>query len=53
LRDRVQRATQALADVFADRIALHPADWHMLQPLWLADLDQDRLQASVPVPDQA
>jgi KDO2-lipid IV(A) lauroyltransferase len=53
LRDRVQRATQALADVFADRIALHPADWHMLQPLWLADLDQDRLQASVPVADQA
>jgi KDO2-lipid IV(A) lauroyltransferase len=49
LRDRVQRATQALADVFAERIALHPADWHMLQPLWLADLDQSRLQASEPV----
>jgi KDO2-lipid IV(A) lauroyltransferase len=51
LRDRVQRATQALADVFAERIARHPADWHMLQPLWLADLDQDRLQAAEPVGD--
>lgn len=49
LRDRVQRGTQALADVFAQRIALHPADWHMLQPLWLDDLDQDRLQAVEPV----
>ncbi|HJQ00832.1 MAG TPA: phosphatidylinositol mannoside acyltransferase [Jatrophihabitans sp.] len=51
LRERVQRATQALADVFAERIALHPADWHMLQPLWLADLDQDRLRAVEPVAD--
>ena len=53
LRDRVQRATQALADVFAQRIALHPADWHMLQPLWLDDLDQDRLQAVEPVTEPA
>jgi len=30
--------TQALADVFAHNIAEHPADWHMLQPQWLADL---------------
>ncbi|AHH95818.1 phosphatidylinositol mannoside acyltransferase [Kutzneria viridogrisea] len=30
-------ATQALADVFAADIAAHPADWHMLQRLWLAD----------------
>lgn len=44
LRDRVQRATQQLADVFAERIAAHPADWHMLQKLWLADLDPARLQ---------
>jgi KDO2-lipid IV(A) lauroyltransferase len=44
LRDRVQRATQRLADVFAERIAAHPADWHMLQKLWLADLDPARLQ---------
>ncbi|MGI5424601.1 phosphatidylinositol mannoside acyltransferase [Streptomyces sp. CA-179760] len=31
--------TQALADVFASGIADHPEDWHMLQRLWLADLD--------------
>ncbi len=34
--------TQALADVFARNIADHPADWHMLQPQWLADLSQER-----------
>jgi KDO2-lipid IV(A) lauroyltransferase len=38
LRARVGAATQALADIFARNIAAHPADWHMLQPLWLADL---------------
>ncbi|MFD8675157.1 phosphatidylinositol mannoside acyltransferase [Streptomyces seoulensis] len=31
--------TQALADTFASGIAEHPEDWHMLQRLWLADLD--------------
>ena len=44
LRDRVVAATQTLADRFADGIAAHPSDWHMLQPLWLADLDPDRLR---------
>ncbi|MDX3381666.1 phosphatidylinositol mannoside acyltransferase [Streptomyces niveiscabiei] len=33
---------QALADVFASGIADHPEDWHMLQRLWLADLDPAR-----------
>ena len=46
LRDKVNRATQRVADVFAERIAAHPADWHMLQKLWLADLDQSRLAAT-------
>jgi lauroyl/myristoyl acyltransferase len=46
LREQVQRGTQALASVFAERIAQYPADWHMLQPLWLADLDQSRLKAT-------
>ncbi|MEV7992687.1 phosphatidylinositol mannoside acyltransferase [Streptomyces sp. NPDC086077] len=31
--------TQALADAFASGIAEHPEDWHMLQRLWLRDLD--------------
>ncbi|MEW1904779.1 phosphatidylinositol mannoside acyltransferase [Streptomyces sp. NPDC086147] len=32
--------TQALADAFAEGIADHPEDWHMLQRLWLADLEE-------------
>jgi KDO2-lipid IV(A) lauroyltransferase len=38
----VGAVTQALADVFARNIAEHPADWHMLQPQWLADLSDER-----------
>jgi lauroyl/myristoyl acyltransferase len=34
--------TQKLADAFAHNIAAHPADWHMLQPQWLADLSEER-----------
>ncbi len=39
---RVRAVTQAVADVLAtgrDGIADHPEDWHMLQRLWLDDLD--------------
>ncbi|MEY2229911.1 MULTISPECIES: phosphatidylinositol mannoside acyltransferase [Streptomyces] len=32
--------TQAVADVFASGIAEHPEDWHMLQRLWLDDLEE-------------
>jgi phosphatidylinositol dimannoside acyltransferase len=39
---KVAVMTQALADAFAESIAEHPADWHMLQRLWLADLDPAR-----------
>ncbi|MFF9313810.1 phosphatidylinositol mannoside acyltransferase [Streptomyces sp. NPDC014748] len=38
-REKAAAMTQALADVFAGGIAEHPEDWHMLQRLWLADLD--------------
>ncbi|MDV8000346.1 phosphatidylinositol mannoside acyltransferase [Rhodococcus sp. IEGM 1408] len=38
----VESAVQAMADLFAEGIARHPADWHMLQPLWLDDLSADR-----------
>jgi phosphatidylinositol dimannoside acyltransferase len=34
--------TQKLADQFARNIAAHPADWHMMQPQWLADLSDER-----------
>ncbi|MFF8992109.1 phosphatidylinositol mannoside acyltransferase [Streptomyces sp. NPDC014983] len=37
--EKASTMTQALADAFATGIAEHPEDWHMLQRLWLADLD--------------
>ncbi len=37
-RERVTAMTQSVADTFAEGIAAHPEDWHMLQRLWLADL---------------
>jgi len=38
----VEATTQALASVFEANIAAHPADWHMLQPLWEADWSEAR-----------
>ncbi|KRV50347.1 lipid A biosynthesis acyltransferase [Wenjunlia vitaminophila] len=38
--EKVAAMTQSMADVFAQGIAEHPEDWHMLQRLWLADLDR-------------
>lgn len=38
----VATITQSMADVFAGDIAQQPADWHMLQPLWLEDLSEAR-----------
>jgi len=37
--DKVGRLTQAVAAVFEQGIREHPEDWHMLQRLWVADLD--------------
>jgi phosphatidylinositol dimannoside acyltransferase len=37
-RERVTDMTQRVADEFSDAIRAHPEHWHMLQPLWLADL---------------
>lgn len=34
---RVRELTQTIADHLAEGIAKHPADWHMLQRLWLDD----------------
>jgi phosphatidylinositol dimannoside acyltransferase len=44
-REDVGPATQRMADAFAADIANNPADWHMMQKLWLADLDEDRRKA--------
>ncbi|UYQ61114.1 phosphatidylinositol mannoside acyltransferase [Streptomyces peucetius] len=40
--EKTSSMTQALADAFATGIAEHPEDWHMLQRLWLADLEERR-----------
>ncbi|MFG1926107.1 phosphatidylinositol mannoside acyltransferase [Cryptosporangium sp. NPDC048952] len=47
-RDPVQIAavTQRIADALAEGIAEHPVDWHMLQPLWLADLPARKKRTS-------
>ncbi|HUR51472.1 MAG TPA: phosphatidylinositol mannoside acyltransferase [Mycobacteriales bacterium] len=37
----VATMTQGLADAFAEGIAKRPQDWHMLQRVWLDDLDAD------------
>ncbi|MFE6737908.1 phosphatidylinositol mannoside acyltransferase [Streptomyces tubercidicus] len=37
--EQAAQMTQTLADAFASGIADHPEDWHMLQRLWLADLE--------------
>lgn len=43
--ERIRATTQAMADVFERAITEHPTDWHMLQRLWLSDLDPRRLAA--------
>lgn len=45
--EAVARLTQAWVDVVADGIARHPEDWHMLQRVFVADLDPDRYAATV------
>jgi phosphatidylinositol dimannoside acyltransferase len=37
-RAKIAAMTQGLADKFAEGIATHPEDWHMLQPMWLSDV---------------
>ncbi len=47
--DRRQKAavmTQEVARIFEDGIRQHPADWHMLQRVFVADLDPERLAAA-------
>ncbi len=43
--EAVAIATQKVADDLAIGIGRHPVDWHMLQRLWLADLDPQRAPA--------
>lgn len=45
-KEKIAALCQSLADAFAAGIAEHPADWHMLQRLWLVDLDPARVPAA-------
>ncbi|MGN6242691.1 MAG: phosphatidylinositol mannoside acyltransferase [Motilibacteraceae bacterium] len=45
LAQKVRAMTQQVADVFGAAIAEHPEAWHMLQPVWPADLDDARRAA--------
>ncbi|MEO3809114.1 phosphatidylinositol mannoside acyltransferase [Sphaerisporangium sp. B11E5] len=38
-QEKVTVMTQAMARAFEEGIAEHPEDWHMLQRIWLDDLD--------------
>ena len=38
LAQQVRGGTQRMAEIFEQGIADHPADWHMLQPLWPTDV---------------
>jgi KDO2-lipid IV(A) lauroyltransferase len=42
-KEKAAAMTQALATVFEQAIREHPEDWHMLQKLFVSDLDPDRL----------
>lgn len=46
-RERVQAVSQAWVDSVAEVIAGHPQDWHMLQRVFVADLDPSRYAATV------
>ncbi|GAA4409886.1 phosphatidylinositol mannoside acyltransferase [Fodinibacter luteus] len=45
-RERATAMTQACADVLGAVIARHTSDWHMLQAVFLEDLDPTRLRAA-------
>jgi lauroyl/myristoyl acyltransferase len=40
--EQVRRMTQEIANGLGSAIAEHPVNWHMLQPVWTADLDPAR-----------
>jgi lauroyl/myristoyl acyltransferase len=45
-KEKAAAMTQALASVFEEAISEHPEDWHMLQKLFVRDLDPGRLARS-------
>ncbi|CAM5303031.1 MULTISPECIES: phosphatidylinositol mannoside acyltransferase [Streptomyces] len=49
--EKAAAMTQMMADAFASGIADHPQDWHMLQRLWLGDLEPREPARRTDVPD--
>jgi KDO2-lipid IV(A) lauroyltransferase len=45
-KEKTAAMTQALATVFEQAIGEHPEDWHMLQKIFVNDLDPERLARS-------
>jgi phosphatidylinositol dimannoside acyltransferase len=45
-KEQVAAMMQEVAKFFEEGIREHPQDWHMLQPVFVADLDPDRLAAA-------
>jgi KDO2-lipid IV(A) lauroyltransferase len=52
-QEKIAAMTQQLARVFEDGIARHPEDWHMLQKVFVADLDTGRLRPAGQQPPPA
>ncbi|WP_306367049.1 phosphatidylinositol mannoside acyltransferase [Nocardiopsis sp. CC223A] len=44
--ERIRGTSQDLIRVFEGAIAEHPEDWHMLQPIFLSDVEEDRARRS-------
>ena len=40
--EKVQSVIQGVATALEASLRLHSVDWHMMQPVWVADLDPDR-----------
>jgi KDO2-lipid IV(A) lauroyltransferase len=45
-REKIAAMTQEVARDYEDGIRAHPQDWHMLQKVFVADLDPERLAAA-------
>ncbi len=45
--ERIQSVVQGVAHAFETGIRDHSVDWHMMQPVWVADLDPSRRRGDV------
>jgi KDO2-lipid IV(A) lauroyltransferase len=46
-QEQTAEMTQQLATIFEAAIRKHPQDWHMLQRVFVSDLDPARLAAAI------